>query len=146
MTLITYILAYGLNVLFFTIIPLVEAVIWTFVDDTEMNAEEKKDFHIPLFALRICFYCSLWFSFDWLSLIFLAMCHPFWHLGFLYYFRNLLNSAIYKDGFTASASDTSTSIFDKVMDLNFTVRLCLLIVGTIGYWLKYSFSFSISFF
>jgi hypothetical protein len=135
--------AYLLNIIFFVLIGYVEAIIWSYINDDEMNAGAKKQFHKPLVLLRICFYIPLLWHIGWIKVAYLFMCYPFWHLGSMYWWRNKLNPKIYKARFFADSSTTSSAGMDnlktvkwlkKLLKLPFWLRALAFVIGSIFYF------------
>jgi hypothetical protein len=126
---------YLLNISFFIVIAIIEAVIWTYVDDEEMPPNEKKQFHNPLVLLRVIWFGLMYLVVGWKKDLCLMACYPFWHLGVMYMQRNHLNPKVYKKRFFDTASSTTTSVIDNIINLSFTIRAICFIAGTITYFL-----------
>ena len=124
---------YIANAIVFIVIAILEGFFWHYISP-KYSRKEKQLMHVPLVFIRCSWFFIVYFLTDATTTLALSMCYPFWHLGIYYQTRHLLNRKIYKAGFFDSASETSTSVIDKYIDLNIIIRTLMLLFGTIIYY------------
>lgn len=127
---------YFSNILFFVLIGFLEALIWHDIVNKVSRLTAKR-LHYPLVLVRLIWFGALakFTNYDFGSIVPLFLCYPFWHLGSLYQFRHWLNHKVYPYGFFSNASSTSTSVWDRLLPLDWQLRTFLFIIGTFFYLL-----------
>ena len=127
---------YFSNIAFFILIGFCEAVMWDELVN-KISRITAKRLHYPLMFIRLLWFAAIALetNYDLATMIPLVMCYPFWHLGTLYQFRHWLNPSIYQYGFFSNASSSSTSVWDKLLPMDWQFRTLLFVVGTMFYLL-----------
>ena len=125
---------YLINILFFTLIGISEGIFWHFTVN-KLSTKTLKNIHIPLVLIRMMWFIFLYFKTneDFASISNLILCYPFIHLGVLYQTRHMLEPRIYKDGFFSNPSESSTSIWDRILPITYGLRYIMFLFGTIFY-------------
>ena len=125
---------YFSNIAFFILIGFCEALMWHELVN-KISRLTAKRLHYPLVFIRLLWFGLIAFvtNYDMATMIPLVMCYPFWHLGSLYQFRHWLNPSIYQYGFFSNASSSSTSVWDRILPMDWQFRTMLFVVGTMFY-------------